>query len=141
MSFVRCQKPAPQLWTNFAIGRSCFYLTARVTTRDNEVGVYLCIYGPDKQAYFNLLKENYKKQIESRINLELDWRALPDAKESHIETYHKADPTDESKWPEQHDWIKNTVETFHRVLSPIVKQLDASEYEETANPEIEAEYA
>lgn len=129
-SFVRCQKPGPQHWTNFSVGRSYFNLTARVTTRNNEIGVYLCIYGPDKQAHFNLLKENYKEQIESQIEMKLDWRALPDAKESHIETYYKADPADESKWPEQHEWIKNTVEKFHRVLSPIIKQLDASQYQE-----------
>jgi len=127
-SFIRCGKPAPQHWSTFAIGRASFYLVARVNTRDNEIGVYLCICGSDKQAYYSLLYENYKEQIESQIKLELDWRELPDAKESHIETYLKDNPTDKRKWPEQHEWIKNTVETFHRLLSPIVKQLDASEY-------------
>jgi hypothetical protein len=84
------------------------------------------MYGPDKQAHYDMIKEQYKEQIESEIKIKLDWRALLDAKESHIETHYKADPMDRDTWPEQQQWIKNTVETFHRVFSPIVKQLDAS---------------
>jgi len=135
---VRCQKPQAQHWTTFAIGRAGFNLTARMNTRDKEIGVYLCIYGPDKQAHYSLLYEIRKQQIESQLNMELDWRALPDAKESHVETYHKADPTDKNAWPEQHSWLKNTLETFHKVLSPIIKQLDASEYEESGGSEVVA---
>jgi len=140
-SFVRCQKPGPQHWANFSVGRSGFGLVARMNTRDGEIGVYLNIYGPEKQAHYNLIEEQYKQQIESEIKIKLDWRALPDAKESHIETHYKADPTDRDTWPEQQKWIKNTVETFHRVFSPIVKQLDASEYQDRGSSAIEAEYA
>lgn len=140
-SFVRCQKPAPQHWTCFSIGRSYFHLVARVNTRENEIGVYLCICGPEKQPHFNLLNENYRKQIESEIGTKLNWRELPDAKESQIAASSlKADPKDKNRWPEQHEWIKNTVETFHKVLSPIVKELDASDYQEAVY-EIEAKYA
>ncbi len=137
---VKCQKPKPQHWTNFAIGRSFFYLVARVNTRENEIGVYLCICGPEKQPHFNLLNENYRKQIESKIGMELNWRELPDAKESQIVAPSlKANPKDKNSWPEQHEWIKNTLEAFHKVLSPIVKELDASDYQEAVS-EIEAEY-
>ena len=130
-SFVRCQKPAPQHWTCFSIGRSYFYLVARVNTRENEIGVYLCICGPEKQPHFNLLNENYRKQIESEIDMKLNWRELPDAKESQIAASSlKADPKNKNNWPEQHKWLKKTLETFHKVLSPIVRELDASEYQE-----------
>jgi hypothetical protein len=138
-SFIRCGKPAPQHWTTFSIGRSYFQLVARVNTQKAEIGAYFNIYGPDKKAYYALLRQNYKGQIESQLAMELNWRELPDAKESHIETSNKADPTDRSKWLEQHRWIKNTVEKFHEVLAPIVKRLDASEYEESSCPEVEAE--
>jgi hypothetical protein len=129
-SIVRCPKPGPQGYMIFAIGRSHFYLVARMNTQDGEIGVYLNIYGPDKQAHYELLQRKYKTEIESQIELTLDWRALPEAKESHIETSKDANPTDRNDWSAQHEWIKNTLETFHRVLSPIIKKLDASEYEE-----------
>ncbi|MCK4978120.1 MAG: DUF4268 domain-containing protein, partial [Anaerolineales bacterium] len=51
-SFVRCQKPAPQHWTCFSIGRSYFHLVARVNTRDKEIGAYLNMYGSDKNTFF-----------------------------------------------------------------------------------------
>jgi hypothetical protein len=129
-SIVHCQKASPQHWMNFAIGRSHFYLVAKMNTRDGGIGVYLNISGPDKQAHYELLQRKYKTEIESQIKLALDWRALPEAKESHIETSKDADPTDRNDWSAQHEWIKNTLETFYRVLSPIVRKLDASGYEE-----------
>ena len=134
-SFIRCQKPQPQHWTNFSIGRSYFHLVAKINTRERELGVYLCIKGSDRIAYFNLIKDNYKSNVEAEINNSLDWRELPDAKESHIETSYKADPTNISTWSEQHKWIKTTVEDFHRILSPIVKELNASQYQELGEQE------
>ncbi len=129
-SFVRCQKPGLQHWTNFAVGRAGFALVARMNTRDGEIGVYLNIYGPDRMAHYHLLHDRCKTDIESGIGRALNWRALPDAKESHIETSRDDDPTDRRDWPSQHAWLKNTVEAFHRVLAPIVRELDASEYQE-----------
>ena len=130
-SFIRCPKPAPQHWSTFSIGRSCFQLVARMNTRDGEIGAYFDIYGPDKKAYYALIVQGYKNQIESQLNMELDWRELPDAKESHVETHHKTDPTDRTDWPSQHEWLKDTLEKFYKVFAPIVKKLDASEYQDT----------
>lgn len=122
-SFVKCQKPQPQHWTNFAIGRSYFYLTARINTRDKEIGVYLNILGPNKQDHFTLLNDKHKQEIESRIEFPVHWRELPEAKESHIETSMKADPMDRNDWENQHKWLRATLEKFHKVFSPIVKKL------------------
>lgn len=129
-SFVKCQKPHPQHWTNFAIGRSYFYIVARMNTRDKEIGLYLNVAGDDKASYFKILKAKYKEQIERQIGMEMDWRELPDAKESHLEVYYKADPTDQEDWEQQHSWLKNTVETFHKVLSPIIRGLNVDELED-----------
>ncbi len=128
-SFVRCQTPRAQHWTTFSVGRSYFGLVARVNTREHEIGAYFFVYGPNKQAYYNLIEEQYKQQIEAQMKMELDWRPLPEAKESHIETYHKANPMDRDSWQEQHSWLKDTLEKFHRVLAPIVRELDVSEYQ------------
>ncbi len=138
-SFVKCQKPQPQHWTNFAIGRSYFHLVAKVNTREGEIGAYFIVHGPDKKAYYSLLRDNYKEQIDSQMGMELDWRELPTAKESHIEVYKKADPTDRNDWPQQHAWFKDVVEKLYKAFSPIVKELDASNYQEVIS-EIEAEY-
>ena len=130
-SFIKCQKAPPQHWTNFAIGRTGFYLCARISTRDKEVGVHLVINGDNKAEYYKILETKYKSQIEQQIKKPLNWRELPDAKESQIVAESlKADPKNQNDWKRQHQWLKETIETFHRILSPIVRKLDLAELEE-----------
>jgi hypothetical protein len=125
-SIIRCQSPYPQNFANFAIGRSDFGLCARIIK--TEIGVLLYIVGPNRIAFYKLIEEKYKNQIESEINYELIWRTRP--KQNIIETSRKADTLDKDKWIEQHQWLKETLEKFHKVLSPIIKKLDATDYHE-----------
>lgn len=130
-SFLKCQKPLPQHWTCFAIGRSYFFLCARVNTRDEEIGAHLVINGTHKADYYKILLNSYREQVEQEIGLPLIWRELPDAKESQIAAPAlKADPKTQSDWARQHMWLKDTLERFHRVLSPVIKQLDLSQLEQ-----------
>jgi hypothetical protein len=130
-SFVKCQKPLPQHWTNFAVGRSYFYICARVNTREKEIGVHLVINGDERNDYYSILEKKYKQQISQQLNMELTWRFLPDAKENQIVAAPlKADPIERGDWRRQHEWLKNTVEAFHRVLSPIIRKIDLAEIDE-----------
>ena len=130
-SFVRCQKPQPQHWTDFAIGKSYFLIRARMNTREEEIGVHLVMWGNNRDEFYKLLESKYKNQIEQQMNMKLIWRFLPDAKEHQIIIPSlEANPTNKDDWPRQHEWLKNSIETLHRELSPIVKNLDISELEE-----------
>ena len=128
-SLVRCQKPKPQNWTCFAVGRSYFQLVARMNTQAKEIGVYLCMQGDDRLAHYHLLKNIHQEQVNSSIGLDLKWRELPDAKESQIAINRQADPINRNDWSAQHKWLKETLESSHRTFAPIVKQLDAAEYQ------------
>ncbi|MBN2210824.1 MAG: DUF4268 domain-containing protein [Sedimentisphaerales bacterium] len=124
-SFVRCQKPQYQHWTNFAIGRAYFYICARMNTREEELGVHLVINGSDREGYFKLLEKKYKSQIEQQMNMKLIWRLLPEAKENQIVVPPlKADPKNRDDWSRQHEWLKTMIENLHRVLSPIIRNLE-----------------
>ncbi len=129
-SFIKCQKPLPQHWTNISIGRSNFYLVVRMNTRDKQIGIYLNVAGPEKKSYYKILENKYKNHIEQQIGMPIDWRELPDAKESHLEIYFEADPGDQNDWIRQHQWLKDNLELFHRVLQPIIKNLDLAELDE-----------
>ncbi|NIA15065.1 MAG: DUF4268 domain-containing protein [Nitrospiraceae bacterium] len=132
-SFVRCQSPHPQHWACFAIGRAWCQLVAKVNTRAKDIAVYLCLQGPDRTPHYHLLHDGFREKVEGSIQMPLEWRELPDAKESQLITYMKADPADRRSWPRQHEWMKKTLETFHRVLGPIIKGLDATEYDPDAS--------
>lgn len=124
-SKLRSQKPLPQHWTNFAIGRSHFHLTAVQNTREKRIGVLLVLSGPDAKTHFQLLEAD-KEKIEQAAHTSLEWRELPDKKESHIVLQLEgADPTNREDWPRQHQWLKDTLELFHRVFAARVKSLDA----------------
>lgn len=124
---IKPQKPLPQHWTNFAIGRAHFMLQALVDTWDKRIRVLLHLGGPDAKAHFNLLYRD-KEAIEREIGESLDWKELPENKSSHINLWRDMDPTDKASWAEQHRWIMDKLEKFHRVFGPRVKQLDADEY-------------
>jgi hypothetical protein len=127
-SKLRSQKPLPQHWTNFALGRSHFHLAAVQNTREKRVGVFLMLTGPDSKAHFKLL-EAEKAIIEQAAHTSFEWRALPDKKESRIElVLEGADPTNRADWPRQHEWLKQTLDLFQRVFAARVKSLDADAY-------------
>ena len=124
---LRPQKPLPQHWTNIAIGRSFFHLVAAVNTWDKQISVYLCLWGPNAKPHYYLLQKE-KDSIEKEMGTPLEWRELPENKESHLTIRKNVDPTDRSTWLEQHEWLTRQLENFHRVLSQKIKQLDVTDY-------------
>ena len=133
-SFVKSQKPSPQHWTCFAIGRSYFHLVATVNTLDKRITVYLDIHGPEKEAHYHLLykdRDIIGKEISERLDKDerLLWRELPDKKESQVLLSLKsADPSDKQQWPGQHEWLCKRLEALHTAFSQRVKKIDANDY-------------
>ena len=127
-SKLRSQKPLPQHWTNFAIGRSHFHLAAVQNTREKRLGVLLVLTGSDAKAHFKLLEAD-KEKIEQTAQTAFEWRELPDKKVSHIDLQLEgADPTSRTDWPRQHEWLKQTLDLFQRVFAARVKSLDADSH-------------
>lgn len=128
---IKSQKPLPQHWTNFAIGRSHFHLTATANTWDKKISVILSLHGPDAKPHFHLLHKN-KTEIEEAlgpdISQSLEWRENPDNKESQVLIAANMDPTAKGQWELQHKWLLETLETFHKVFAPRVKEIRASDY-------------
>jgi len=127
-SKLRLQKPLPQHWQTFAIGRSHFNIAALLNTRDNRIGVELCITHPDyAKNFYNILAKD-KENIEKEIGAALDWRELPEKTSSKIIQFKDTDPTKESDWSSQHEWFKERLETFDRVFRKRVRSLDPEQW-------------
>ena len=123
------QKPKPQHWTNFAIGRSKFHMSAVVNTQQKTIGIILVIKGDNAKAHFNQLFQN-KDEIDSELSEKVEWREMLDKKESRIKLNCSADPWDRSAWRNQQAWLRDKLEEFHKVFSKRIKSLDADEYQE-----------
>jgi hypothetical protein len=120
---IRPQKALPQHWTNFSIGRSGMNIAATINTVKNRIGVELWISNGSAKEQFSSLKGK-KDEIESRMQEHLEWQGLPDSKGARIVVYKTdVDPTDESGWPEQHEWLVKQIEKFNTVFRPIVREL------------------
>lgn len=122
-SIVKPQKPLPQHWTNFTIGKSNIFLSATTNTRDNFIAVNLNLTDAEAKSEFKFL-ENMKNEIERSIGEKLLWDELPEGK--HCRIWLKR--TDEEisnreNWEKQHDWLIKFLEKFHNTFSPIVKKI------------------
>ena len=132
---VRPRKPFPQHWTDFAVGRVDFHISAAVNTRERLIRVELVIEGLDAKAHFHLL-HGQKEVIEAEVGEPLKWDEKPDRTVSVIAVFwHDTDPADRASWAEQHRWLSERLEKFHAVFSARIQQLDADEY----SPEIDDE--
>lgn len=132
---VRPTKPFPQHWMNFAIGRSGCLLFATVNTRELRIGCGLAITDrANAKAYYRLL-EVEKSRIEEEAGTPLEWRELPEKVQSYVELFRQGvNPADREQWSDQHAWLAEKLEMFHRVFGSRVKMLRAETADEAEAP-------
>lgn len=123
---IRPQKPLPQHWANFAIGRANVWMNATVNGRENWISVSLSTGGIlSKESFAALLAQ--KEAIERELGTALEWQELPDRKEARIRLrLSDTDFRDEKNWPRQHQWIAEWLEKFNKVFRARVKNLNTT---------------
>ncbi len=129
-SSIHSGRPSKDHWTNVAVGRTNFGLSAWNGMRDDRSGVNLSIAGPDAKAHFGLIRERHHALVEERLASlgKLEWRPMPNAKESQILLTRQGTPTNKETWPDLNEWMASTLEAMHTLFSPIVKGLNAAEF-------------
>lgn len=126
---LRCQKPLPQNWANFAIGRTGVHLTSIVSvwnsetwSRAPEIRADLYLDGPRAKQEFASLQAR-KAEIETALGFTLNWHNPEDKAASRLSSRRDADFLNESLWPEQFEWLRGRLETMHKVFAPIMREL------------------
>jgi hypothetical protein len=132
-SFVRCQKPLPQHWSSHAIGRSGIHLNSIVSTWNSEtnskgpeIRAELVLNGPTAKREFAGLAQQ-KDTVEKALGFPLTWHNPEGKAMCRIYTRQNADFLNEELWPQQFEWLRQHLETMHKVFAPIVKNLDSGE--------------
>lgn len=100
------RKPSTDHWMDISIGTSAAHLGITMIQKRNENGVELYI-NDDKELFKSLFAK--KESIEKESGLAYDWQELPLKKASRILVTNPADFEDSSKWPEQFEWIMDTL--------------------------------
>ena len=92
----------------------------------SEIRAQLELNGATAKAFYELLFAE-KDKIESEIGYSLSWYNPPDTKSCLAYTRRIVDLKAEHDWPNQHQWLWERLEEFHRVFSSRVKQLKLPE--------------
>jgi len=101
--------PRPQHWYTISLGTSKAEIAATVNSKQALIGIEL--YIKSDVAIYNKLKAK-KDEIEQSLGTDLQWMDLPDSVAFRVLKTHSGDPTDEAKWPEYFNWLKEYGEKF-----------------------------
>ena len=99
------RKPTTDHWMDFSIGSSACHIAVSQIQKRKAVDVELYI-NDDKELFKSLFA--HKDEIEKNMEMELEWKELPERKASRILIEKTVDLDDRSTWPEQFDYIMDT---------------------------------
>ena len=123
-SSVKCQNGSPQHWVNMSIGKSGFWLTARVNSLKSVISADFRFKTVSSKALYQLFYSD-KEAIENEFGGVLEWNELPDGKESYVTvTKEKADFRNENDWNSQFNWLAERLEKLDTVFRKRVRKVD-----------------
>jgi Domain of unknown function (DUF4268) len=122
------KKPQPQSWMSYPVGRTGFTVGVGMVIAKKLVRVELYISGNSAKAFFGLL-ERQKDAIERDLGYPLLWEELPEGQDCRISCIlNEADPTDDSDWPRQQEWLAKRLNDMHRVFARRIRTLDPEDW-------------
>lgn len=99
------RKPTTDHWMDFSIGSSACHIAVSQIQKRKAADVELYI-NDDKELFKSLFA--HKDEIEKNMEMELEWKELPERKASRILIEKTVDLDDRATWPEQFDYIMDT---------------------------------
>lgn len=122
-SFVKMQNPLLQHWTNIAIGKSNFHLSASVNSRDNSLNIWLNIMGDHaKENYDKLHEISYENSL-TEISADLVWDKMEGRKMSAVMLKASGDFSNREEWTKQFEWFREHLEKYTKYFKPRIAKV------------------
>ena len=122
-SSVRMQSAQPQHWTNIAIGKTDYWLSATMNTREDTISIWLNISGEkSKENYEKLYSKSYQDSLDL-ISEDIVWDKMEGRKTSCVILKTNGALSKKSDWNTQYEWFKLYLEKFMKVFKPVIKNL------------------
>ena len=122
-SFVKMQNPLLQHWTNIAIGKSNFHLSASVSSRDNSLNIWLNIMGDQaKENYDKLYETSYENSL-TEVSPDLVWDKMEGRKMSAVMLKTSADFSSKADWTKQFEWFKEHLEKYTKYFKQRITKI------------------
>jgi len=116
-SSLRMEVPKPQNFLSVLAGRF-FHLSAFANADTKQVGVNLCLSGPDAEGQFNKLSAD-RDGIERELGYALCWDANRQMSKYMMWVgMDDADPLDARSSARQYEWLRERLEGMLRVCTP-----------------------
>ncbi len=122
-SFVKMQNPSLHHWTNIAIGRSNFHLSASVNSRDRSINIWLNIMGGQAKENYERLYELAFEDSLVEVSKDLIWDKMEGRKMSGVMLKATGDFSKKTDWPNQFKWFKVNLEKFSNYFKPKIAKL------------------
>lgn len=122
-SIVKMQNPLLQHWTNIAIGKSNYHLSASVNSRDKSINIWLNIQGENAKDNFDKLHEQSYENSLKEINTDLVWDKMEGRKMSVVMLKSNGDFSEKSDWKNQFSWFKEHLEKYTKYFKPKIAKL------------------
>lgn len=122
-TFLKQQKPQPQHWTTFAIGKSNYSMAAVSSVRDKFIRAEFLINTDNSKQDFRILKEKFENESYLQIDNKLVWDEIPDKKVAGVFLKKEVNVEDRTDWENQHQWFMETLEKFDKFFRSKIKQL------------------
>lgn len=122
-SFVKMQNALPQHWTNIAIGKSNYTLSANVNSRDNSLNIWLNIQVENAKEAFDKLYELAFENSLDEISNSLEWNRMEGRKMSAVTLKTDGDFSNKKDWERQFTWFKENLQKFTKFFKPLVREL------------------
>jgi hypothetical protein len=122
-SFVKMQSPLLQHWTNIAIGKSYYHLSASVNSRDTSINISLNIMGEKAKERFAKLYDMAFENSLTEVNNDLVWANMDGRKMSAVMLKSGADFSNKADWTKQFAWYKENLERYTKYFKPKIAKL------------------
>lgn len=137
-SSVRCGKANPRSSLTHRLGTSGIAIFSEVSTWDSDTGLHdpeirvdLGLWGKWGKKRFAVLHTK-RQEIERALGMPVTWYSTETTNSCYVYIRLAADYFNEQLWPQQHQWLKDNVEVFHRVFMPYVEEF--REYDDEQHP-------
>lgn len=109
-------------YRDLQIGIKGFSLRARQTIKHKEISAALVMKGANAIGHFYALRVQ-EEEIEEDFGDKLEWWARAKSEKRVAFRNQDADPTDETDWHNQHEWLVDMLEKFYAVFHPRLEKL------------------
>lgn len=119
--------PEPKIHRNFDIEIGTQGTVIRAWRyKKTGIGVTLNLGGKNEKRNYSFLKKQ-ENEIQQSFDMKLEWDEKPNQANSRIALRkNETNPTDESDWKNQIEWLASKVELFYQVFKPRIDEIKNS---------------